>query len=86
MDEIKSLQKTEPEPEARSEARLDARQMTWVTAALLESLVLAGGLYWIMSAPHGTPLLPRILLVVGLAVLGSAGFALAAARRLRPRT
>lgn len=78
-------QTAEAEPQARDEAAAQIPELTWVIAALLESLILLGGLAWAISAPGEMPLSLRITLVVALAVLTAAGFALAVASRFRPR-
>jgi hypothetical protein len=55
--------------------------LLWSGAALMELLVLAGGLMWIVSGPGaiGTPV--RVALVALAAVCGGGAFALAAARK-----
>jgi len=86
MEEMTGPQPTKAETGAQEEAsQIQVRDLTWVVATLIESLILLGGLAWAISAPDGTPLTPRILLVVAVAVLGAAGFALALAARFRPR-
>jgi hypothetical protein len=56
-----------------------------VGAALLETLMLLGGLYWAATASPGVSVGVRVTVVVALAVAGAAVFALAAVRAARPR-
>lgn len=46
-----------------------SRLLLWACAGLLETLCLLGGMYWIMSANDTRPLLLRVSLVAGLAVV-----------------
>ena len=66
--------------ESRSDP--DSMAMTlWSAAALMESLVLVGGVIWIMSGPGAIGVYARVALVALFAVLGGGAFALAAARK-----
>ena len=76
-----------PDRESRAHDRpvTTSKDMLWITAALVESLTLVGGLLWILNGPAGVALPWRIALVVFLAVLGGAGFVYAASACFRPR-
>ena len=56
---------------------------TIVVAALIEMLVILGGLMWAVAAPNTTAMSMRIVLVAGLAIISGAAFAFVVA--LRPR-
>ena len=52
----------------------------WSVAALMETLVLVGGMMWIMSGPGPIGVGGRVLFVALIAVIGGGVFAVAAAR------
>lgn len=54
---------------------LHASERIWINAFLLESLVITGGLFWLLSSPNGMPLYAKIGFVVLTGVCGAAGFA-----------
>ncbi len=68
-------------PEATPAVTADT---TIVVAALLETLILLGGLYWAVTADVGISMPVRILLVALAAVLCAAGVVLAVVKRSRP--
>lgn len=57
--------------------------MFWsaTAAALMETLVMIGGVMWIMSGPGAIGVVGRVILVAMAAVTDGAAFAFAAARR-----
>ena len=55
----------------------------WTTAALLETLVLVGGLMWIMSGPGAVSLAGRVVCVALVSVCGGGAIAYAAAKKGR---
>jgi hypothetical protein len=57
------------------------RLLLWSCAALVEMLVLGGGLMWILSGPGAIQTPARIALVALAAVSGGGAFALAAAKK-----
>lgn len=70
---------TRPDDTAR---QADATGMLlWSAAALMELLVLVGGLMWIMSGPGAIGMAGRVTLVALGAVLGGGAFACLASRR-----
>jgi hypothetical protein len=55
--------------------------LLWSIAALMETLVLVGGLFWIMRGPAAVGTGGRVVLVALAAVFGGGAFAFAAARK-----
>ncbi len=53
----------------------------WTAAALLETLVMVGGLMWIMSGPGAVGIPTRVIFVSLAAVCGGGALVFAAAKR-----
>ncbi len=75
--------KSDADKPAAAAGQLDAKMVTWVAAALWESLVLVGGLWWIMTVPADSNLLTRVFCIAGIAVLGAGLIAWLIARSQR---
>jgi hypothetical protein len=72
---------TDAPPDAAQARSMD---IAWSIAALIETVVLVGGLYWIMSGDSTTSLWQRVLTVSVVAALSAAGVALLLAKRSKP--
>jgi hypothetical protein len=72
-----------PRAPMSDEARRAAAAMPmtlWSAAALMETLVLVGGMMWIMSGPGAIGPAGRVLIVAVIAVIGGGVFAIAASK------
>jgi hypothetical protein len=71
------------EPADTIQAR--SRDLAWTSAALVETLVLVGGLYWIMSGDGSGALWQRVLAVSVVAALSAVAATLWISSRSKPR-